>query len=90
MEISQSVPYEEWMNGATLYLKRCDYGCCQSILSEDKVSIGRWYETTYVPSFNYVTPVAEKVKMRELKGKAYIDFPVNMTELYPDYRNNPT
>lgn len=89
MEISQSVPFEEWMNGATLFIKRCDYGCCQSILGEDIVPLGRWYETTYTPSFNYVTPVAEKVKMRELKGKAYIDFPVNMTELYPDYRNNP-
>lgn len=89
MEISQSVPFEEWMNGATLFMKRCDYGCCQSILGEDIVPLGRWYETTYTPSFNYVTPVAEKVKMRELKGKAYIDFPVNMTDLYPDYRNNP-
>lgn len=89
MEISQSVPFEEWMNGATLFIKRCDYGCCQSILGEDIVPLGRWYETTYTPSFNYVTPVAEKVKMRELKGKAYIDFPVNMTDLYPDYRNNP-
>lgn len=89
MEISQSVPFEEWMNGATLFIKRCDYGCCQSILGEDIVPLGRWYETTYTPSFNYVTPVAEKVKMRELKGKAFIDFPVNMTELYPDYRNNP-
>ena len=89
MEISQSVPFEKWMNGATLFIKRCDYGCCQSILGEDIVPLGRWYETTYTPSFNYVTPVAEKVKMRELKGKAYIDFPVNMTDLYPDYRNNP-
>ncbi|MCH5221707.1 MAG: tetratricopeptide repeat protein [Muribaculaceae bacterium] len=89
MEIAQSVPFEQWMNGATLYIKRADYGCCHTILSEDIVPLGRWYETTYIPSFSYVTPEAEKVKMRELRGKAFIDFPVNMTELYPNYRNNP-
>ena len=90
MEFSQSFPFEEWMNGATLFIKRSDYGCCHTKLSEDIVPLGRWYETTYAPSFKYITPVAEKEKMRELKGKAFIDFPVNMTELYPDYRNNPT
>ena len=26
---------------------------------------------------------------RELKGSAYIDFPVNRTEIYEDYRRNP-
>ena len=39
--------------------------------------------------FHYVRPVAETEKSRELVGKAYIDFPVNRTELYPDYRKNP-
>ena len=33
--------------------------------------------------------MAEVVKTRELHGSAYIDFPVNRTEIYPDYRRNP-
>ena len=89
MELLQSVPYADWMSGATLYLRRCDYGCCHTLVDEDVVPLARWQETTYAPSFHYVTPKAEAVKMRELKGRAYIDFPVNKTEIYPEYRNNP-
>ena len=89
IEVNQSVPYEDWMNGATLYLRRDIYGCCHSLLDEELVPLGRWRQESYVPKFVYVTPVAEGEKLRELSGRAYIDFPVNMTNLYPDYRNNP-
>lgn len=30
------------------------------------------------------------VKMREMKGSAYIDFPVNRTEIHENYRSNYT
>ena len=86
----QVVPYEEWMNGATLYMRRCDYGCCNTLIDECSEPLAGWYETVYSPAYRYVTPAAENVKMRELSGRAYIDFPVNRTELYPDYRNNPS
>ena len=89
-EYSQIFPYEEWMNGATLYMRRCDYGCCNALIDEDRAPLAAWYEMAYVPVYHYVTPDAEKVKTRELAGRAYIDFPVNMTDLYPDYRKNPT
>ena len=88
--VDQSVPYLDWMSGSTLFLERCDYGCCHTLLNREFVPLGRWYEMAYNPEFYYVTPEAEKVKMRELRGRAYIDFPVNMTNLYPDYRKNPT
>ena len=90
MTYSQTVPYEEWMNGATLYMHRCDYGCCNTLLDEEYAPLAGWREAGYTPVYHYVTPEAEKVKMRELAGRAYIDFPVNMTNLYPDYRKNPT
>ena len=89
MAYSRTVPYEEWMNGATLYMRRCDYGCCSTLLDEEYAPLAGWREVGYTPAYHYVTPAAEKVKMRELAGRAYIDFPVNMTELYPDYRKNP-
>ena len=89
MAYMQTVPYEEWMNGATLYMRRCDYGCCHSLLDEEYAPLAGWLEGGYTPVYHYVTPEAEKVKMRELAGRAYIDFPVNRTELYPDYRKNP-
>lgn len=90
MTYSQAVPYAEWMDGAQLYLKRCDYGCCRTLIAEQMEPLGyRYSEIKYKPVFRYVSPVGDTVKMRELSGRAFIDFPVNRTELYPDYRNNP-
>lgn len=40
----------------------------------------------FEPVFNWIAPTAEAVKIRELKGQAFIDFPVNKTVIYPDYR----
>lgn len=89
MEFSQTVEYADWMNGATLYLRRSDYGCCHTNLDNDIVPLAKWYETSYTPPFNYVTDIkAETVKLRELRGRAYVDFPVNKIVIYPDYRNN--
>ena len=85
----QTVPYSEWMNGASLSLVRSDYGCCHTLLSEERSAVAGWKEESYTPAFHYVKPVAEMIKMRELAGRAYVDFPVNRTEIYPDYRNNP-
>ena len=38
----------------------------------------------------YLRPAAEARKDRSVQGRAYIEFPVNKTTLYPEYRNNPT
>ena len=95
MDYSQTVPYADWMNGSRLYLRRCDYGCCRTLIDEQLEPLllnlrpVGYRDMIYVPAFHYVSPVAEDVKSRELVGKAYIDFPVNRTELYPDYRKNP-
>ena len=89
IKIERALPYLEWMDGATLYIERCDYGCCQTLLNREFIPAAKWYEAGFTPIFHYVTPTAEAVKTRQLKGRAYIDFPVNMTDLYPEYRNNP-
>jgi len=31
----------------------------------------------------------EERKLREESGRAYLDFPLNETIIYPEYRNNP-
>ena len=41
------------------------------------------------PALAYIAPQVETVKSRQLSGRAYLDFPVNKTEIYPDYRRNP-
>lgn len=80
-------PYEAWMNGATLSLHRSDYGCCNTLLSEQDGLLGRHAEA-FFPELVYMRPEAERVKSRSLESSAYIDFPVNQTTIYPDYRHN--
>ena len=46
-------------------------------------------ERVFAPVFAFITPEVELVKSREVRGSAYIDFPVNRTEIRPDYRRNP-
>lgn len=80
-------PYAEWMNGATLSLHRSDYGCCNTLLAEQGGDLGRHVEA-FFPELVYVRPQAVAVKSRSLEGSAFIDFPVDKTVIYPDYRRN--
>jgi len=85
----KTVPYEEWMNGAQLTLRRSDWGCCNTLLAEQAGVLGDFAEAVkFFPELVYVQPQAETVKSRALEGSAYIDFPVNETVIHPDYRRN--
>ena len=42
------------------------------------------------PAVAFLRPAAEVRKLRHIDKTAYIDFPVNSTELYSDYRRNPS
>lgn len=79
--------YADWMNGARLSLHRSDYGCCNSLLAEQDGLLGLHTEA-FFPELVYVRPQAERVKSRSLEGSAFIDFPVDQTVIYPDYRRN--
>lgn len=80
-------PYADWMNGAKLSLHRSDYGCCSTLLAEQDGELGHHVEA-FFPELVYVHPQAETVKSRSLEGSAFIDFPVDKTVIYPDYRRN--
>ena len=83
------LPYADWMNGAILSLHRSDYGCCNTLLAEQVGLLDRHTEAVeFFPELVYVRPKAEQVKSRALEGSAYIDFPVDKTVIYPDYRRN--
>ena len=79
--------YEDWINGATLKFHRSDWGCCQEILAEYEGILGR-HDEAFFPDLIFVQPAAEIVKSRSLSGSAFIDFPVDQTVIYPDYRRN--
>lgn len=87
LEYDNHTPYEEWMDGATLKFHCSDWGCCQEILAEYEGLLGRHREA-FFPELVFVQPKAEIMKSRSLSGSAYIDFPVDRTVIYPDYRRN--
>lgn len=92
IEYAENVPYEEWMNGSHLELRRTDYGCCGTQLTEAGAAAGTGVALAgfnyYKPTYHYVKPTAEVAKVRSLKASAYVDYPVDRTEIWPDYRNN--
>ncbi|MDB0695171.1 DUF3868 domain-containing protein [Bacteroides xylanisolvens] len=87
LEYDNHIPYENWMDEATLKFHRSDWGCCQEILAEYEGLLGRHREA-FFPELVFVQPKAEVMKSRSLSGSAYIDFPVDQTVIYPDYRRN--
>lgn len=91
LQYEKVVGYQDWMDGASLTLLRRDYGCCSRLLAQRQGDeLGRHDESpaAFFPELVYVRPQGESEKSRSLEGSAYIDFPVNRTEIYPDYRRN--
>ena len=85
---SQNVPYEEWMNGAHLELRRNDCGCCNTVLAQSGTGVSLGGYNSYQPELHYVKPTAELAKVRELSSSAYVDYPVDRIDIQPDFRNN--
>ena len=86
---TETTEYRTWMNGSELILMRTDYGCC-GVLADAVAEEGLagYKVLTYEPTFRFQAAQAEARKTRSLSGRAYVDFPVNLTTIYPDYRRN--
>lgn len=82
------IPYSSWMEGADLVLQRQDYGCCGNILDENQMPLLGDMRSVYNPDYRYLRPKAEPVKTRSLSGSAFINFPVNKTDIRPTYMDN--
>ena len=89
-DYSASVPFQSWMNNCELVMSYQVNGCCGNTAAtfETPVKDVRFAPPTLTPAFAYIEPVAEKVKIRNVKGTAYIDFIVNKTNIDPTYRRN--
>lgn len=83
-EYNAIVPYEEWMKNADVVIAE-DLCGCGNVEEQDQTVIQR----LRTPYMAYLRPKAEARKARTEEGRAFIDFPVDKTTLYPDYRNNP-
>ncbi len=78
------VPYSEWMRNSDLVLVIDTCGCGDPL--GNGVTTLKKFRTPLMP---YLKPQAEARKERHEEGRAYIDFPVNKIQLYPEYRKNP-
>lgn len=85
-------PYAEWMDNASVVMSEDLCGCCSELLmnNDDLLTQLNMAPKVFEPLFVYVQPEVETVKTRNVKGSAFIDFPVNQTIIYPEYRNNPS
>lgn len=91
-DYSALIPYREWMNGSELMLQQSAIGCAGcSTKDENLMFLASYAEPVIIPFrpvFIYKEAQADAVKIREISGRAFVDFPVNQTVIYPDYRNN--
>lgn len=85
------MPFEAWMQNASLMLDVDMSGCCNAMLGatvEEQVHQLNIMAVKPQLQVTYITPKAEEVKHRAAVGKAYLDFPVNQTLISANYRNN--
>lgn len=87
IDYSNLAEYQDWMEGAALKFYRSDWGCCHKLIAQYEGTLGRLRQA-FFPELIFVQPKAELRKARSLSGSAFIDFPVDQTVIYPDYRRN--
>lgn len=87
----RSIPYEKWMDDCRLSVAEDQCGC-GDLMAQNRTEGIRLYRDRHPEKgvlTAFVVPKAEARKVREEKGSAFLDFPVNRTEIHPDYRRNP-
>ena len=83
-----AVEFESWMDGAELVIVEQECGCATTLLSADDHLLEKFEVPIIVrPSLAYVQPEVER-KTREIEATAYLDFPVNRTDIQLNYRRN--
>lgn len=82
-----STPWADWMKGAHVELAKDSCGCGWNNLGPQS----RTPLTLIDPDWPlaYIRPEASP-KTYNLNGQAFLDFPVNRTEIHPEYRKNPS
>lgn len=85
---NETIPYSKSIEGAPVRILRRIHGCCDISERTDTVTLGLLPLMSYRPDPVFVRPDAEIPKERCVKGRAFVDFPVSQTEIYPDYHDN--
>ena len=83
------IPYARWMGNSEMAVLTDECGCGWDALGNSRSTLFplRLEPQAPRPVMAYIAPRAE-VKNRAKEGSAFLDFPVNRTEIHPDYRQN--
>ena len=84
IEYLQSMSYDKRLGNYRVSISEDLCGCGDS-LDNNQYELAEYHR----PTAQYVRPEVVAEKIQELSKTAYIDFPVNRTELNPQYRRNP-
>ncbi len=86
----EAIDYTPALNGAELALRVDNYGCANCLKETYWLKGPNWEAPTFEPSefIVFEVPTQSIVKERAASGRANVEFPVNRTELRPDFRNN--
>ncbi len=89
-DYSETTDYQPWMSNATVRISvdTCGCGNLTGKSAGKPTEINPHWENKCFTAFAQ-PQVAADDPILSLQGKAYLDFPVNRTELHPDYHNNP-
>lgn len=85
------VPYKAWMRTAEISIETEAEGCCGKGIGRSAVAVSnlKLEKTAIEAGYAFVTPKAERMKIRRKEGSALIDFKVNQTVILPDFGRNP-
>lgn len=87
------VPLSEWMLDSKLLISDSLTGCNCSPLTGGSLLLADidLKPRTFAPEYVYAESIdfGGSEKIRQAAGHAFIDFPVNQTKIYSDYRRNP-
>ena len=98
INITKTIPFEDWMGHSTLEMRQEETNCCSKpTLLPGNTPAGNVLlatintDRTALDFNDYVfsPPMEDEPVRRSVQGKAFVTFVVNRTELNPTYMDNP-
>lgn len=90
IDYHSAVAFQNWMDTSTLGYRLGWQGCCNAAEMSESLDIAgiEMGENMLGDKLLFSEPKSTGAKLRQLQGKAFVDFPVNKTIINADYRSN--
>lgn len=93
VDYRQTITFRPWMRQSSVSINGSYSGCCDTAEGSEEQPIARISTEPEITISNdaFILPDIEpEEKFNEISGSAFVDFPVNRTEIHPGYRRNQT